>query len=156
VLLPQVTRAGTMGRHDELARKLRLVLVLVAGLGLLGVGGCVLLGPWAAEQLFNTAYRPPVSTLALLGTATLVMMLALVVQPTLVALSRQRTVTIGWIAGSIVFLVVLVVGPEPIAAALLAQLVGPLVVLAVLLVGVLRALRMPPAGVGAPPATGRR
>jgi O-antigen/teichoic acid export membrane protein len=156
VLLPQVTRAATMGRHDELTRKLRQVLVLVAGLGLLGVGGCVLLGPWAAEQLFNTAYRPPVSTLALLSTATLVMMLALVVQPTLVALSRQRTVTIGWIAGSVVFLVVLVVGPEPIAAALLAQLVGPLVVLAVLLVGVLRALRMPPAGVGAPPSTGRR
>jgi O-antigen/teichoic acid export membrane protein len=156
VLLPQVTRAAAMGRHDELTRRLWQVLALVAGLGALGVAGCVWLGPWAAERLFNTAYRPSVSTLALLGTATLVMMLALVVQPTLIALARQRTVTIGWIVGSVVFLVVLVVGPEPIAAALLAQLVGPLVVLAVLLVGVLRALRVPPAGVGASPATGRR
>jgi O-antigen/teichoic acid export membrane protein len=156
VLLPQVTRAAAMGRHDELTRRLWQVLALVAGLGALGVAGCVWLGPWAAEQLFNTAYRPSVSTLALLGTATLVMMLALVVQPTLVALARQRTVTIGWIAGSVVFLVVLVMGPEPIAAALLAQLVGPLVVLVVLLVGVLRALRVPPTGVGASPATGRR
>jgi hypothetical protein len=52
--------------------------------------------------------------------------------------------------------VVLVVVPEPIAAALTAQLVGPLVVLAVLLVGVLRALRVPGTGVGASPATGRR
>jgi O-antigen/teichoic acid export membrane protein len=156
VLLPQVTRAAAMGRHDELTRKLWQVLGLVAGLGALGVAGCVWLGPWAAETLFNTAYRPPVSTLALLGTATLVMMLALVVQPTLVALARQRTVTIGWIAGSVVFLVVLVVGPEPITAALVAQLVGPLVVLAVLLVGVLRALRVPPTGVGASPTTGRR
>jgi O-antigen/teichoic acid export membrane protein len=156
VLLPQVTRAAAMGRHDELTRRLWQVLALVAGLGVLGVAGCVWLGPWAAEQLFNTAYRPSVSTLALLGTATLAMMLALVVQPTLIALARQRTVTIGWIAGSVVFLVVLVVGPEPIAAALLAQLVGPLVVLVVLLVGVLRALRVPPTGVGASPATGRR
>jgi O-antigen/teichoic acid export membrane protein len=156
VLLPQVTRAAAMGRHAELTRRLWQVLGLVAGLGLLGVAGCVWLGPWAAERLFNTAYRPSVATLALLGTATLVMMLALVVQPTLIALARQRTVTIGWIAGSVVFLVVLVVGPEPIAAALVAQLVGPLVVLAVLLVGVLRALRVPPAGVGASPATGRR
>jgi O-antigen/teichoic acid export membrane protein len=156
VLLPQVTRAAAMGRHDELTRRLWQVLGLVAGLGVLGVAGCVWLGPWAAEQLFNTAYRPSVGTLALLGTATLVMMLALVVQPTLVALARQRTVTIGWIAGSVVFLVVLVVGPEPITAALVAQLVGPLVVLAVLLVGVLRALRSPAAGVGASPATGRR
>jgi O-antigen/teichoic acid export membrane protein len=156
VLLPHVTRAAAMGRHDELRRRLGQVLALVAGLGALGVAGCVWLGPWAAEQLFNTAYRPSVSTLALLGAATLVMMLALVVQPTLVALARQRTVTIGWIAGSLVFLVVLVVGPEPIAAALLAQLVGPFVVLAVLLVGVLRALRAPAAGIGASPAAGRR
>ncbi|GAA5126971.1 lipopolysaccharide biosynthesis protein [Pseudonocardia adelaidensis] len=156
VLLPQVTRAATMGRRDELTRRLWQVLGLVTGLGALGVAGCVWLGPWAAERLFNTAYRPSVGTLALLGTATLVMMLALVVQPTLIALARQRTVTIGWIAGSIVFLVVLVVGPEPIAAALVAQLVGPLVVLVVLLVGVLRALHAPSAGVGAPPATGRR
>jgi O-antigen/teichoic acid export membrane protein len=156
VLLPQVTRAAAMGRHDELTSRLWQVLGLVAGLGVLGVAGCVWLGPWAAEQLFNTAYRPSVGTLALLGTATLVMMLALVVQPTLLALARQRTVTIGWMAGSVVFLVVLVVGPEPITAALVAQLVGPLVVLAVLLVGVLRALRLPAAGVGASPATGRR
>jgi O-antigen/teichoic acid export membrane protein len=156
VLLPHVTRAAAMGRHDELRRRLGQVLALVAGLGALGIAGCVWLGPWAAEQLFNTAYRPSVSTLALLGAATLVMMLALVVQPTLVALARQRTVTIGWIAGSLVFLVVLVVGPEPIAAALLAQLVGPFVVLAVLLVGVLRALRAPAAGIGASPAAGRR
>jgi O-antigen/teichoic acid export membrane protein len=156
VLLPHVTRAAAMGDHDELTRRLRQVLALVAGLGALGVAGCVWLGPWAAERLFNTAYRPTVGTLALLGAATLVMMLALVVQPTLVALARQRTVTIGWIAGSVVFLVVLVAGPEPIAAALLAQLVGPLVVLAVLLVGVVRALHTPAAGVGASPATGRR
>lgn len=156
VLLPQVTRAAAMGRHDELTSRLWQVLGLVTGLGVLGVAGCVWLGPWAAEQLFNTAYRPSVGTLALLGTATLVMMLALVVQPTLLALARQRTVTIGWMAGSVVFLVVLVVGPEPITAALVAQLVGPLVVLAVLLVGVLRALRLPAAGVGASPATGRR
>jgi O-antigen/teichoic acid export membrane protein len=156
VLLPHVTRAAAMGDHDELTRRLRQVLALVAGLGALGVAGCVWLGPWAAERLFNTAYRPTVGTLALLGAATLVMMLALVVQPTLVALARQRTVTIGWIAGSVVFLVVLVAGPEPIAAALVAQLVGPLVVLAVLLVGVVRALHAPAAGVGAWPATGRR
>lgn len=156
VLLPQVTRAVAGGRHHEVVRRLRQAIALVAGLGVLGIAGCVWLGPWAAERLFNTAYRPSVGTLAMLGAATLVMMLALVVQPTLVALGRQRTVTIGWIAGSVVFLVVLVVGPEPITAALAAQLAGPLVVLAVLLVGVLRALSTPSAGVGAPPATGRR
>jgi O-antigen/teichoic acid export membrane protein len=156
VLLPHVTRAATLGRYAELTRRLWQALALVAGLGLLGVAGCVWLGPWAAELLFNTAYRPSVGTLAMLGTATLVMMLALVVQPTLLALGRQRMVTTGWIAGAVVFLVVLVMGPEPIPAALLAQLVGPLVVLVVLLVGVLRALHVSRAGVGASPTAGRR
>jgi O-antigen/teichoic acid export membrane protein len=156
VLLPHVTRAAEQGRRDELTHRLRQAMALVAGLGLLGAAGCVWLGPWAAEQLFNTAHRPSALTLALLGAATVVMMLALVVQPTLVALGRQRTVTIGWIAGALVFLVVLVGGPEPIPAALAAQLAGPLVVLVVLLVGVLRALHTPAAGVGASPAAGRR
>jgi O-antigen/teichoic acid export membrane protein len=156
VLLPHVTRAATLGRYSELRRRLWQALALVAGLGLLGVAGCVWLGPWAAELLFNTAYRPPVATLAMLGTATMVMMLALVVQPTLLALGRQPTVTTGWISGAVVFLVVLVMGPEPIPAALLAQLVGPLVVLVVLLVGVLRALHASQAGVGASPTAGRR
>jgi O-antigen/teichoic acid export membrane protein len=155
VLLPHVTRAAALGRYAELSRRLWQVLALVAGLGVLGVAGCVWLGPWAAEWLFNTAYRPPVATLALLGSATLVMMLALVVQPTLVALGRQRTVTIGWIAGSVVFLVLLLTGSEPIQAALLAQLVGPLVVLGVLLVGALRALHAAQV-VGASATSGRR
>lgn len=156
VLLPHVTRAAATGRYDELRHRLRQAIAVVGCVGALGVAGGVWLGPWAAERLFNTAFRPSVTTLALLGTATLVMMLALVVQPTLVALGRQRTVTVGWVVGSVVFLALLLLGPEPIAAALLAQLVGPLVVLVVLVAGVLRALHVPPAGVGSSPAAGRR
>jgi O-antigen/teichoic acid export membrane protein len=156
VLLPHVTRAATLGRYAELTRRLWQALALVGAVGALGVVGCVWLGPWATDVLFNAAYRPPVSTLGLLGTATLVMMLALVVQPTLVALGRSRTVTVGWIVGSVVFLAVLVSGSDPIAAALLAQLVGPFVVLVVLLAGVLRALCGLRVDAGAAPATGRR
>ena len=108
VLLPKLTRAATLGAHDELAHRLRQAVTLVAGLGLLGVIGCVLLGPWAAELLFNTAVRPTAGTLALLGAATLVMMVALVIQPTLVAMGRQRQVTVAWALGAVVFLALLV------------------------------------------------
>ncbi len=157
VLLPKLTRAATLGRRDELTRRLRQVVTVVVGVGLIGVAGCVVVGPWAAEQLFNTAARPTAGTLALLGTATLLMMTALVMQPTLIALGKQRTVTLGWIAGTVVYLVVLVVPPEPVAAALAAQLVGPAVVLAVLGVGVARALRERSPGVAAASApSGRR
>lgn len=156
VLLPKVTRAAALGRYAELTRALRQAVLVVSAAGALGVLGCVWLGPWAAEHLFNTAVRPSTATLGLLAAATLVMMLALVVQPTLVALGRQGTVTVGWIVGSVVFLVVLLLGPDPVEAALSAQLVGPAVVLAVLLVGVARALRSARTGVGASPRTGRR
>ena len=59
VLLPKLTRAATLGAHDELSRRLRQAVTLVAGLGLLGVLGCVLFGPWAAELLFNAARGRP-------------------------------------------------------------------------------------------------
>ena len=132
VLLPKLTRAATLGAHDELARRLRQAVVLVAGIGLLGVIGCVVLGPWAAELLFNTAVRPTATTLALLGAATLVMMLALVIQPTLVAWagsgwSRSPGRSAPWCSSAL-----LVPPVAPIAAALVAQLVGPGVVLVVL------------------------
>jgi O-antigen/teichoic acid export membrane protein len=143
VLLPQLTRAATLGRRDELRRRLRQALVLVSGLGVLGVVGCVLVGPWAAQALFNAARRPTAVSVGLLGAATLLMMLALVVQPTLVAMGRQRLVTTAWALGAVVFLAVLVAPVAPIDAALAAQLVGPAVVLAVLAIGVLRALREP-------------
>jgi O-antigen/teichoic acid export membrane protein len=140
VLLPKLTRAATLGAHDELARQLLRAVALVLGFGLLGVIGCVVFGPWAAERLFNTAVRPTAGTLALLGAATLIMMIALVIQPTLVAMGRQRAVTAAWVIGAVVFLGLLIAPVEPIAAALAAQLVGPGTVLAALGIGAWRAM----------------
>ncbi|MGH3567852.1 MAG: lipopolysaccharide biosynthesis protein, partial [Pseudonocardia sp.] len=143
VLLPQLTRAAVLGEREELVRRLRQVVTLVVAAGGIGVAGCVWLGPWAAELMFNTATRPTATTIGLLGVATLVMMAALVVQAALVALGRQRVVTFGWITGAVVYVALLVLPPEPLTAALYAQLAGPAVVLAVLAVDAVRALRVP-------------
>jgi len=153
ILLPKLTRAATLGDRAELRRRLQQVVAVVVGVGLTGVVGCVVLGPWAAEVLFNTAERPSVGTMALLGAATMVMLLAMVMQPTLVALGRQRVVTAAWVVGTVVFLVLLVLPVAPVTAALAAQLVGPLVVAAVLTGGTLRALRSahPAVAAAAPP-----
>lgn len=149
VLLPKLTRAATLGRHDELGRRLWQVVAVVLGVGALGVAGGVLVGPWAAQVLFNTAFRPPAATLGLLGAATMLMLVALVMQPTLIALGRQQVVTVGWVAGTVVFLALLVLPLAPITAALIAQLAGPAVVVAVLAGGVVRALRAGHPGVDA-------
>lgn len=140
VLLPALTRAATLGEHDELARRLRLAVALVTGFGLLGLLGCIVFGPWAAERLFNTATRPSVGTLALLGGATLLTIIALIIQPTLVAMGRQRVVTLSWVLGSVVLVVLLALPGDPIAAALIAQLAGPGVVAVALGVGAWRAV----------------
>jgi O-antigen/teichoic acid export membrane protein len=141
VLLPQLTRAAALGDLAELRRRLRQVVAIVVGVGTVGVAGCVVLGPWAADVLFNTAQRPSTTTLALLGAATVLMLVAMVMQPTLVALGRQQVVTVAWVAGTVVFLALLVLPVPPITAALVAQLVGPLVVAAVLTGAAVRALR---------------
>ncbi|MBW0089537.1 hypothetical protein I4I73_11465 [Pseudonocardia sp. KRD-184] len=149
VLLPKLTRAATLGQRAELERRLKQVVGLVLGVGAVGVVGCAVLGPWAAQVLFNTAERPSVTVLVLLGAATMLMLVAMVVQPTLVALGRQQVVTVAWIAGTVVFLALLVLPVAPVTAALVAQLVGPAVVVAVLAGGVLRALRAGHPGVDA-------
>ncbi|HWH27872.1 MAG TPA: hypothetical protein VNU26_02735, partial [Mycobacteriales bacterium] len=141
VLLPKLTRAATLGDRAELVRRQRQALAAAAIAGGLGVVGCLVLGPWAAELLFDTARPPSAAVVGLLGLATLLMMVALVLQPTLVALGRQRVVSAGWAAGTVMFLALVAVPVEPVAAALAAQLAGPAVVLAVLGAGVVRALR---------------
>ena len=133
----------------ELGRRLWQVVAVVVAVGAVGIVGGVLAGPWAAQVLFNTAFRPPAATLGLLGAATMLMLVALVMQPTLIALGRQQVVTVGWVAGTVVFLGLLVLPLEPITAALIAQLAGPAVVVAVLAGGVVRALRAGHPGVDA-------
>jgi O-antigen/teichoic acid export membrane protein len=94
--------------------------------------------------LFNSVERPAASTLALLGVGTVLMMLALTLQPALVALGRQATVTAGWTIGLLVFLLMLA-GPAtpsgPLADALAAQVGGPLVVALCMANGIRRSLR---------------
>ncbi len=87
-LLASLTKAAARGDRDELRRQLSRAAWLVALVGAAGVLGAVLVGPWAAEVLFSAAVPPSVLTLGALAFATLLMMLALLVQAALVALGR--------------------------------------------------------------------
>ena len=104
VLLPKLTRAATLGRRDELVRRLRQALALVSGLGRArGWSAACCSGrgrrrccstPRAARRRspWGCSARPRADDAAL------------VVQPTLVALGRQRLVTAAWVLGAVVFL----------------------------------------------------
>ncbi len=141
VLLPKFAAAEAVGRQDLLRWRLRRVLLTVAAFGLVSLVVGVLAGPWAVDVLFNAAVQPPAWWLGLLGAATALFMAVLVMQSVLIALRRQRSVTLGWLVGGVVFLAVLVAPVDPVAAALAAQLAGPAVVLAYTGLTVHRALR---------------
>lgn len=141
VLLPKLTTAEAIGRRDVLRWHLRRVLLAVAAFGVVSLVVGMLVGPWAVHVLFNAAVQPAAWWLGLLGAATALFMAVLVMQAGLVALSRQRSVTMGWVSGSAVFLAVLFAPVDPVAAALAAQLAGPVVVLAYTGMALHRALR---------------
>ena len=140
VILPRMTRDVVSGRLDLVADLLRRTVFLLLVIGLVGTGIGAAAGPWAVEVLFNSLARPSAFTLVALGAATVMMMLALVLQPTLVALGRQSAVTRGWVLGTGVFLGLLALPVDPQSAALLAQFVGPFVVVVILGLNVWRSL----------------
>jgi O-antigen/teichoic acid export membrane protein len=131
VLLPHLTRAAEIGRMDTVRLRMRQVLLAVTAIGVPSIVAGVLLGPWAARTLFGVTAPPSGAVFGLLGLAAVLIMAALVLQPALIALRCQRTVMVAWIAGTVVFLAILFAPIDPVVAALLAQLLGPCVVLAV-------------------------
>ena len=141
VLLPKLTRAATLGDRALLRRRLGEVLAAVAGVGSAGLVAGVLAGPVVAEVVFNAVRRPGAGLLAVLGLATLLMMAALALQPALIALGRQRDVAVAWVAGTVVHVGVLCAPADAVAAALVAQALGPALVAAILAVRLRGALR---------------
>lgn len=131
VLLPHLTRAAEAGRMDTVRHRMWQVLLAVAAIGAPCVVAGVLLGPWAVEVLFGVATPPSPLVFGLLGFSAVLIMAALVMQPALVALQQQRTVMVAWVAGAVVLLAALAAPIDPVDAALLGQLAGPSVVLAV-------------------------
>ncbi|MBC8093691.1 MAG: hypothetical protein H7Y15_17495 [Pseudonocardia sp.] len=143
LLVPALTRAVTTGRTDTVRRVVVRALGAVLALGGVGAVLAVTVGPWAVELLFNTPQRPSAVTLGVLTAASVVMMVTLTLQSALIALGRQRTVTLAWSWGAAVFVPLLFLPIHPIDAALIAQLAGPLTALAVAADGMRRARRAP-------------
>lgn len=141
LLVPALTRAVTAGEVGAARRLVARALAGVCAVGGVGVVAAATVGPGAVELLFNAAQRPGAGTLALLGLATVAMMVALTLQSALIALGGQRTVTVAWVAGVVVFVPLLFLPLPPVDAALVAQLAGPLTVVGLAAAGVHRGLR---------------
>jgi O-antigen/teichoic acid export membrane protein len=130
MLLPTLTAAATRSDLAEVRRKLRLILAAVAVVGVLGALLSFVLGPWAARVFFGAKVTLPGVVLGVLGLGTFALMIAQVLQPALVAMGLHRAATVSWLAGSAVLTGLLFLPGDPLRAAMLAQLIGSVLVVA--------------------------
>lgn len=140
VLLPGLARALAQGAPGRFHRQLRLVLLVTAGLGSAGVAGAVALGPEVLGLLFGPEFDIARRDIAALSLATAIYMMALVLQPAVIALDLHRTNALAWMSGLAVFLGFLVVPMETFVRVEIALGIGSLTVTLLLAVPVLRHL----------------
>lgn len=131
-LLPSLTAAVERGEAARVRRQIHTVVVVAGAIGLFGVVGAAIAGPWAARVFFNAPFQLPGLVAALLAVSTVLMMIAQVLQPALVALGEHRTAMSAWIVGTVVFGALLFTPTAPLVAAVAAQLAGPAVVVVIM------------------------
>jgi O-antigen/teichoic acid export membrane protein len=131
-LLPSLTAAAERDDKAGVRRQIRTMMVLVGAIGLASVVGAAVAGPWAAQVFFNAPRELSALVAALLGLSTVIMILAQVLQPALVALGEHRVVMAAWIAGTAVFGALLGTPTDPLVAVLAAQLAGPAAVVLIM------------------------
>ncbi|HEV8561346.1 MAG TPA: hypothetical protein VGR06_33920 [Actinophytocola sp.] len=145
MLLPTLTKAATIGDLPAFRAKLRLNLLAVAAVGLPAALLSLLVGPWAVQLLFGAQVRLSGTVVGLLGISTVILMIAQVLQPGLVALDRHFWVTIAWVLGTTVLVGMLALPGNPLRAAVIAQFAGSLLVAVTMVAAVVNGLRRSPA-----------
>ncbi|MBB6377865.1 O-antigen/teichoic acid export membrane protein [Pseudonocardia eucalypti] len=140
-LLPAVTSALARGDLAAARERVRTVLRAVFAVGVPGVVAAGLLGPWASGVFFTAPIQLSGIIAALLAAGAVIMMIAQVLQPTLVALGRHRAATLAWLVASVLFVGLLFAPIPPLPAAVIAQLVAPAVVCVLMTFTLVREVR---------------
>ncbi|ANZ36975.1 hypothetical protein BBK82_13740 [Lentzea guizhouensis] len=139
MLLPALTAAVTRGDFGFVKRRILLTLGAVTVLGLIYSVLFVLVGSWVLRVFMATDTSTLTAwVMALLAFGTVVLIGVFAVQPALVAMGHDRTITTAWAIGTAAtFGFALLPGDVPMMAAA-AQVVGPALTLLVILVSFFR------------------
>jgi O-antigen/teichoic acid export membrane protein len=95
-LIPGLARALAARDHAGFRRELGRVLVVTGLVGVAGMAGAAVLGPWALQLAFGKAFDLGRADIVVLAVSTGLYMLALVFQAGLVAMERHRANAAGW------------------------------------------------------------
>ncbi|WP_158841550.1 hypothetical protein [Saccharothrix deserti] len=128
LLLPGLTGAVTRGDLGAVRAVLRRISLWVLVVGVVGAVGSAVLGPWAVRVFFGAEAELSPVLLGVLGVGTILLMVAQVLQPALIALGARTAITVSWVVGTVVLLAVLVLPGSPVVLAATAQIAGPLLV----------------------------
>jgi O-antigen/teichoic acid export membrane protein len=140
-LLPKLARLAAMGAYDEFRRGLRTLMKVVIAVGLLGVIGAGVLGPFALGIAFKVKIGSV--NMAVLALAAGVYMAAVACAQALIALHRHRSVAVGWALGVAAALASLPVSKDLLFRVETALVVGSCVPLVFFATVLRQALRHP-------------
>jgi O-antigen/teichoic acid export membrane protein len=106
-LLPKLTHLATTGQEVEFRRNFRRLVAVVAGVGVMGVIGALVAGPFVVDRAFDADLGR--ADLVLLAAGSGAYMLALAVAQALIALHGQNQVAISWLGSIVAFVVGIIV-----------------------------------------------
>lgn len=133
-LLPKLTAAAAHRRFAEVRRLTRVLSLLCAAVGLAGVIGCWVLGPWVLTTIMRAHHSLPGAYLAVLALGTAFVMVGFILQAALVAMDRHVVVLVAWAVGAIVTVPVFLLGEGLLRTTAMAGVVGPFVAMSIMAV----------------------
>jgi len=140
-LLPKLSALAATGRHREFRHVLLELLLLVVALAVVALIGLATLGPLAARILFGGGFALGHLDYALLAVSGGLFMVAQVLNQAIVSLSGYPRATAGWVTGSVLFVIVTMLGSQlflRVEVGLIAGSVGTVAVMAALLLPLMR------------------
>lgn len=102
-LLPRLARLAAQRSFDEFRRGLRLLVIVVAGIGVAGTIFGALLGPWTLRLVYDADLGG--RTLAMLALSSALYMMALAVSQAVLALEDHAYVALGWVISITMFVI---------------------------------------------------
>jgi O-antigen/teichoic acid export membrane protein len=140
VLIPRLVRAVVERDQRAFRATLRRVMGPTAGLGLLGVLGCLAVGPEALRLMSGPQFHLSRTDITLLAVSTAFILATLVFQPAAFALKRHWPAVLAWVLAGAAFVLCCLVPGDPVRVVGIALVVSSAVAAAGLAVAVNRGM----------------
>ena len=102
-MLPRLTQLVTLRNASEFRNVMRRLFVLVGGVGVIGVVGSLIAGPWVLELVYEGGIDR--RTITLLAFASALYMLAQACAQSVLSMSGHVLVAVGWVMSFVTFVV---------------------------------------------------